>query len=172
MKSVILPVLATLLMLVIPCNCLAQWPQFRGPDGQGHSNAKGVALHWSESNSVTWKTEIPGEGWSSPVISNNQIWLTSSQADGTSLRAIGIDRTSGKILHNVEVLTTDEVGPKHVQNGFASPTPVLEGNRVFVHFGARGTVCLGHRWTDSLEKHIPSIHCATGCSQFTDSVRR
>ena len=142
MKSVILPVLTILILLGTPYSCLAQWPQFRGPDGQGHSNAKGIALHWSESTSVTWKTEIPGEGWSSPVISNNQIWLTSSQADGTSLRAIGIDRTSGKILHHIEVLTTSEVGPKHVQNGFASPTPVLDGNRVFVHFGARGTVCL------------------------------
>ena len=120
----------------------AQWPQFRGPDGQGHSNDKGVPLTWSESESIAWKTGISGEGWSSPVISGGQIWLTSSHEDGRSLHAVCLDQETGKLLCDVEVLTTDEIGPKHVQNGYASPTPVLEKERAYVHFGPRGTVCL------------------------------
>ena len=142
MKNVTFRVLALLLILWPFSTCSAQWPQFRGPDGQGHSVAEGIPLQWSESQSVTWKTEIPGQGWSSPVISGNQVWLTSSQEDGKSLRAICVDRTSGQLIHNVEVLRTDDIGPKHVQNGYASPTPVLDGKHTFVHFGPRGTICL------------------------------
>ena len=142
MRRVTLCLLAGLLFLWSPSTSRAQWPQFRGPDGQGHSNAKGVPLRWSESQSVAWKTTIPGEGWSSPVIAGNQVWLTSSQKGGKSLRAICVDRTTGGLVHNIEVLTTDAVGPKHVQNGYASPTPVLDGKHVFVHFGSRGTACL------------------------------
>ena len=130
------------LILVSPCTSWAQWPQFRGPDGQGHSDAKGIPLHWSESKSVAWKTVIPGKGLSSPVIASGQVWLTTSHDDGRSLHAICLDQASGQVLHDIEVLATDTVGPKHVQNGYASPTPVLDGKHVFVHFGARGTVCL------------------------------
>jgi len=134
--------LTSLLVLLLPCVCWAQWPQFRGPDGQGHSDAKGVPLKWSESKSVAWKTAIPGTGWSSPVIASDQVWLTSSEDDGKSLRAICVDRASGRVVYNIEVLKPNAPGPKHVQNGYASPTPVIDGKRVFVHFGAHGTVCL------------------------------
>ncbi|MFP6693006.1 MAG: PQQ-binding-like beta-propeller repeat protein [Pirellulales bacterium] len=142
MKRPALCVLAFLLVLPSPSARGADWPQFRGPDGQGHSDAEGIPLRWSESKSIVWKTAIPGEGWSSPVISGNQIWLTSSRDGGTSLHALCFDRASGQRIHDVEVLKTDDAGPKHVQNGYASPTPVLDGKHVFVHFGARGTVCL------------------------------
>ncbi|MBT4901070.1 MAG: PQQ-binding-like beta-propeller repeat protein, partial [Verrucomicrobia bacterium] len=120
----------------------ADWPQFRGPDGQGHSEQKGVPLHWEEGKNITWKTEVPGQGWSSPVIAGNQVWMTSAEADGKSLSAVCIDKTSGKLLHNVEVLTPEDAGPHHRLNGYASPTPVLDGERVFAHFGPRGTACL------------------------------
>ena len=120
----------------------AQWPQFRGPDGQGHSDDQNVPMNWSENESIAWKSAIPGEGWSSPVISNGQVWLTSSHDGGKSLHALCIDEKSGQLLFDVEVLTTTSVGPKHVQNGYASPTPVLDRERAYVHFGPRGTVCL------------------------------
>lgn len=118
------------------------WPQFRGPDGQGHSSAKNIPVEWSESKNVTWKMPVPGEGWSSPVIGAGQIWMTSSQEGGKSLYAVCLDLKTGKLLHNVKVLTTTDPGPKHRFNGFASPTPVLDGERIYVHFGPRGTVCL------------------------------
>ncbi|MAR09991.1 MAG: pyrrolo-quinoline quinone [Blastopirellula sp.] len=132
---------------IVFCACFAlanaeDWPQFRGPDGQGHSDAEGVPLEWSEAQHVRWKVTLPGEGWSSPVITGQQIWLTASEDQGKSLHAICVDKETGKVLHNVEVLTTDEPGPHHPQNGFASPTPVVAGDHVFVHFGPRGTACL------------------------------
>ena len=120
----------------------ADWPQFRGPDGQGHSEEVGVPTHWSEDKNVAWKSAVPGQGYSSPVIAGNQIWITSAENEGKSLRAVCFNKDSGKLLHNVEVLTPTDPGPRHRTNGYASPTPVLDGKHVYVHFGPRGTVCL------------------------------
>ena len=120
----------------------ADWPQFRGPDGQGHSDAKGAPLHWDEAKNIAWKTPIPGKGWSSPVISGNQVWVTAAHAEGKSLHAVCVDQTSGELIHDIEVLQVADPGSSHPQNGFASPTPVLDGTHVFVHFGPHGTVCL------------------------------
>jgi outer membrane protein assembly factor BamB len=139
MRSTTLYLLASLLC---SCNLLADWPQFRGPDGQGHSNAEGIPLQWSETENVAWKTAIPGEGWSSPVIYGSQVWMTSAHKKGLSLHVVCVDRSSGKVLHDIEVLTTPDAGPRHVQNGYASPTPVLDSQHAYVTFGPRGTVCL------------------------------
>ncbi len=124
------------------------WPQFRGPAGQGHSEAVGLPLTWSETENVVWKIPIPGRGWSSPVVLENRIWLTTSlAADGSlqgrhSLRAVGIDLDSGRILHNVEVFRLQDPPDLHVKNTSASPTPILEEGRVYVHFGTFGTAAL------------------------------
>ena len=156
--SPILKLTCTLIITLIitlcdPSAAYAQWPQFRGPAGQGHSNDPDVPRQWSETEAIAWKTPVPGTGWSSPVISAGQIWMTAAHQDGTSLHAICLDQKSGQPLFDVEVLTTDDVGPKHVQNGYASPTPVLDGKRVYVHFGPRGTACLNLRgeilWTNT-----------------------
>ena len=120
----------------------SDWPQFRGPDGQGHSNAKGIPIEWSEEKNITWKSAVPGQGWSSPVIAGNQIWMTSTEDKGKSLHAVCLNKITGKLLYDIEVLTTKDAGHRHKLNGFASPTPVLDGQRAYVHFGPRGTVCL------------------------------
>ena len=120
----------------------AEWPQFRGPSGQGQSSAKGLPLTWSESEKVAWKTAIPGEGWSSPVISDGQIWLTTATERGTSLRAIALDQETGRILHDVEVFRVTGPPAIHEKNSYASPTPILEPGRVYVHFGTLGTAAL------------------------------
>ena len=133
----------TYLAILSGVDCLrGDWPQFRGPDGQGHSDQTGIPIQWKEGENITWKTAVPGQGWSSPVIAGNQVWMTSAEAEGKSLRAICIDKRSGKLLHNVEVLTPEDAGPHHRLTGYASPTPVLDGERVYVHFGPRGTACL------------------------------
>ena len=133
----------TYLAFLSGVDCLrGDWPQFRGPDGQGHSDQTGIPIHWKEGENITWKTAVPGRGWSSPVIAGNQVWMTSAEAEGKSLHAICIDKRSGKLLHNVEVLTPQDAGPLHRLNGYASPTPVLDGERVYTHFGPRGSVCL------------------------------
>lgn len=131
-----------LVCVMVTTRATADWPQFRGPDGQGHSSLEGIPLRWSEDEAVAWKTPIPGEGWSSPVIWGSQIWMTSSSEKGKSLHAVCVDRGSGKLLHNIQVLQPTDGGSRHPLNGYASPTPVLDGERVFVHFGSRGTVCL------------------------------
>jgi hypothetical protein len=83
------------------------WPQFRGPTGQGHSTERDLPLEWSESRNVVWKTPVPGRGWSSPVVVGGRIWLTSAvrERDGTSLRTLAVDADTGREAVNVELLT-------------------------------------------------------------------
>jgi len=119
------------------------WPQFRGPHGDGHADAKGVPIHWSESENIRWKTAIRGRGWSSPVIWGNQIWLTTAPVDGKQKFALCLDRASGKIIHDILLFPEEKPAPLGVDyNSYASPTPALEEGRVYVHFGSPGTACL------------------------------
>ncbi len=118
------------------------WPEFRGPTGQGHSDERGLPLTWSETKNVRWKTAIPGRGWSSPAIQGDRVWLTTATEEGKSLRAISIDRDTGAILRNIEVFRLKSVGNLNSKNSQASPTPALDGDRVYLHFGAYGTACI------------------------------
>jgi outer membrane protein assembly factor BamB len=142
------------LLLLTPA-LAGDWPQFRGPTGQGSSDERGLPLTWSESKNVKWKVAIPGKGWSSPVIHGDKIWLTTATDEGKSLRAISVDRNTGAILVNVEVFRLKSLGHISSKNSNASPTPVLEGERVYVHFGANGTACLSQSgeiiWKTRLE---------------------
>lgn len=131
------------------------WPEFRGPSGQGISDEHGLPLVWSETNHVKWKIAIPGRGWSSPAILGDRIWLTTATDDGKSLRAICVDRNTGSIAQNIEVFRIKGLGPMSPKNSLASPTPVLEGDRVYLHFGAHGTACINQTgeiiWKTRLE---------------------
>ncbi len=123
--------------------CFAQdWPQFRGPGGQGASDAKGLPLAWSETQNVRWKVPIAGRGWSSPAIKDDRIWLTTALDGGRSLHAVALDRETGRTVQDVEVFRLRDVGDINSKNNPASPTPVLEHDRVYVHFGAFGTAAL------------------------------
>src|SRR5499433_1416975 len=99
--------LLLLLTLLLPTS---DWPQFRGPTGQGNSDEHGLPLNWSETKNVRWKVPIPGRGWSSPVVQRDRVWLTTATEEGKSLRAIAIDRNSGAILQNVEVFRVKNPG--------------------------------------------------------------
>jgi len=121
-----------------------QWPEFRGPGGQGHSNERGLPLAWSESRNIAWKTPVPGLGWSSPVVADGRVWLTAAiEKRGISLRVLAYDVASGREVVNVEAFNVPsyrrEINPK---NSWASPTPVIDNGRVYVHFGADGTAAL------------------------------
>jgi outer membrane protein assembly factor BamB len=118
------------------------WTQFRGPSQLGVSLEPGVPREWSETKNVRWKTPLPGEGWSSPLVERGRVWLTTAVEDGKSLRALCVDFESGKLLHDVEVFTNEVVPPKHRRNSYASPTGLLEGDRLYVHFGSFGTAAL------------------------------
>jgi outer membrane protein assembly factor BamB len=132
----------TLFLVLSSLIFTADWPQFRGPGGQGVSNEKNVPLTWSETKNVRWKTAIPGRGWSSPVIQGDRIWLTTATEDGRSLRAISVNVNTGAIEQNVELFQLKSPKLMNAKNSFASPTPVVEGDRVYLHFGAYGTACI------------------------------
>jgi outer membrane protein assembly factor BamB len=121
-----------------------EWPAFRGPGGQGHSAERGLPLQWAEGKNVAWKTAVAGLGWSSPVVADGRVWLTTAiEQRGISLRVLAFDVATGRELVNVEAFNIPsyrrEINPK---NSWASPTPVIDNGRVYVHFGADGTAAL------------------------------
>jgi outer membrane protein assembly factor BamB len=119
------------------------WPEFRGPAGQGHSVERGLPLDWSESRHVAWKVPVAGSGWSSPVIAGGRVWITTAVGGGDmSLRAIALDAATGRELANTEVFRIRGGGAVNPKNNRASPSAVVEGDRVYVHFGAEGTAAL------------------------------
>ncbi|MGA2540104.1 MAG: PQQ-binding-like beta-propeller repeat protein [Verrucomicrobiota bacterium] len=118
------------------------WPQLRGPDGNGQAGSAGLPLEWSETNNISWKTPIHDSGWSSPVIWNTQVWLTTARADGLEMFAVCIDRDQGQVLHDVKVFDSEKVDSINPGNTYASPTSVIETGRLYVHFGTYGTACL------------------------------
>jgi outer membrane protein assembly factor BamB len=146
---------SAILLLSLPFSLFAaDWPQFRGPAGDGHAQVKNLPQQWSAEKNIAWKVEIPGRGWSSPVLVGGRIYLTtavvtageeaSAKAD-RSLRALCLDAADGKIVWDTEVFTQE--GAKapdsiHSKNGHASPTPVVADGKVYVHFGHQGTACL------------------------------
>jgi outer membrane protein assembly factor BamB len=123
------------------------WPEFRGPTGQGISASKNVPIEWSATNNVAWKTPIPGRAWSSPVVVGDRVYLTSATGESgkdLTLRAMCLEAASGKILWDTE-LFRPKAGESHVmhsKNSQASPTPVVAGERMYVHFGHLGTAAL------------------------------
>jgi len=127
----------------------ADWPRFRGPSGDGLATRPGSAeriglpVRWSEDENIAWKTPIPHIGWSSPVVMNGQVWLTGASADGHDFYALCVDVGSGKIRLNERIFHCDNPEPLgNPLNSYASPTPVVEPGRVYVHFGSYGTACL------------------------------
>ncbi len=128
----------------------SQWPEFRGPTGQGHSDDRALPLEWSESRNIAWKVPVPGSGWSSPAVAGGRVWVTtaveaqrgSRNARGVSLRAIAFDEATGREVVNVELFQVEHPGALNPKNTRASPTPIVDGNRVYVHFGADGTAAL------------------------------
>ena len=130
----------------------ADWPQFRGPRGDGHSTETGLPLTWSEDHNVAWKVPLPGRGWSSPVVIDGKVWLTTAFDEKHTLHALALDLRSGEIVHDVEVFHPSTWQETHPENSYASPTPVAESGgdtsgedtsgRIYVHFGAYGTASL------------------------------
>ena len=158
----------TLCVLVAPHSSQAQWPQFRGPQGDGHVvDASPLPLHWSETENVTFKVPVPGQGWSSPIVQDGKIWLTSAveqraednSLEHRSLRALAYDLDDGTLLHDIEVFRPASWQPSHDDNSYASPTPVAAPGRVYVHFGAYGTAALDSATGEILwKRHIALQH--------------
>src|ERR1041384_4529561 len=105
------------------------WPEHRGPGGQGHSSARGLPLTWSQRENIRWNTTIHDRGWSSPVVWEDQVWVTTAAEDGKRMFAVGLDRKTGKIVHDVQVF--EVASPEHISsvNSYASPTRAIEARR-------------------------------------------
>ncbi len=136
-------VLLATLSLAVAALAGDNWPQFRGPHGDGHSDAARLPLTWSEKENVVWKTAIHDKGWSSPVVWGHQVWLTTAMANGTEMFAVCIDRDTGRVVHDLKVFEVAKPDPlNNPMNSYASPTPAVEEGRVYIHFGSYGTTCL------------------------------
>lgn len=179
--------LVVLLGIAGPVAAADDWPQFRGPGGQGDARDSVIPLTWNESDNVVWTADIPGKGFSSPVVQGNRIWLTTAvefeptpeqkqqtleasrlepkdfgrrQVAGTvSLRVICVDRGAGRIVYESEVARAESPEAIHVGNSYASPTPVIDGDRLFVHFGVNGTACLDAKTGDVIwQRSVPVFY--------------
>jgi outer membrane protein assembly factor BamB len=134
------------------------WPQFRGPTGQGIAAECVVPDHFDQHTGMRWRTEIDGKGWSSPVVADGKIWLTTAierervqvkvkgetkdVASGLNLKVLCLDFATGKPLREIDLAEIKEAQPIHALNTYASPTPVILGDKVICHFGTYGTWCL------------------------------
>jgi outer membrane protein assembly factor BamB len=136
------PLLAALCSLTFSAFAADDWPQFRGPSGDGHAAARALPLKFSDSENVRWKAEIHGKGWSSPVVMGSQVWLTTATEDGTELSVLCLDKDSGKVIHDKVLFRVATPQFCHKFNSYASPTPVIEQGRVYVTFGSPGSACL------------------------------
>ncbi len=117
------------------------WTHFRGSNLNGVAVTENIPLIWDES-SIKWKTQIHDNGYSSPVVYDNQIWVTTAKPDGKELYAVCINFQTGEIIYDIKVFTPDEVEGKHSLNTYASPTPCIEKGFVYVHYGSMGTACI------------------------------
>ena len=120
----------------------AQWPQFRGPEGLGTSASTRLPLTWSEESNVRWRTEVHGKGWSSPIVIENQVWVSTATPDGRDLSAVALDLATGAIVHDLKLFHVEKPQEAHPFNSYASPTPVAEPGRVYVTFGSAGTAAI------------------------------
>ena len=143
LKDLLIQTMALFIGLMICCSANGQdWNEFRGLNGSGRSDFKNIPTEWSDdSANIVWKTLLPGLGWSSPVISKNEIWLTTADESSGKLSVLRIELSSGKLLDSVLVFEK-KLGNIHKKNSHASPSAIVDGDFVFVHFGEHGTACL------------------------------
>ncbi len=146
MNTVIRRCLLCLTVVVLSQAASADWPQFRGPGGQGISEADQIPVRWSDTENVVWKTPIDGLAWSSPAVVEGRIYITTavpvSGGASQSLRALCLDAAAGSVIWDKELFQQTGEVEIHGKNSHASPTPLVDSGRVYVHFGPHGTACL------------------------------
>lgn len=133
----------------------ADWSRFRGPDGSGVSAAQGTPLNWSDTAGILWKTDLPGPGASSPVVQGDRIYLTSYMGFGPGIEGgnldslqrhlLCFDRTTGKRLWTASVSAElPEQARIREDHGYATATPVVDADRVYVFWGKSGVFAFDH----------------------------
>ena len=170
------PIVGLITLLVCgAAGAAADWPQYRGPQGDGATRAKKVPISWSETNNLAWKISLPGRGRSSPVVVGDRVWLTFAveqglartriqsddmqTADHVSLEVLCLDARTGKILWRTPLFDVDKPDPVHWYNSWATPTPVVEGGKLYCDFGTFGTACVNAKTGDVVWKtRVPVEH--------------
>src|SRR5205823_5366207 len=136
------------ILVVALAALLLQWPQFRGPDGLGTSDATGLPLTWGEGKNVRWKTAVHGRAWSSPVILGNQVWVTTATPEGRELFVVALDKHTGKtVWRTPRSVDYQDLGPDgkpqaegDFRKAFATPHIVMaNGEPILVSIGSKAT---------------------------------
>ena len=177
------------------------WPQFRGPDGDGIIADQNVPVHFGESENVTWKADLPGKAWSSPVVADGKVWATTAMevfpseseriemlaaagieqkkfkqlaiAKSIRLKLLVIDFQTGTLDTTIELTEIDQPDPIHTLNSYASPTPAIDGESIYCHFGTYGTFCIDRESREVVwHRRLPLEHSVgPGSSPFIDGPR-
>ncbi len=189
--------LSIFVALVFSSHAVAEtWSQFRGPNGDGKVDGQNVPINFSESKNVTWKTKLPGRAWSSPVIADGFIWATTAievfpsdeekieimikqgieekkfkqlqVAKRIDLKLLKIDLQSGELKTTIDLTSIDAPDAIHSLNSYASPTPAIDGDKIYCHFGTYGTFCIDRATgKQSWTRKLPLVHSVgPGSSPF------
>jgi outer membrane protein assembly factor BamB len=118
------------------------WTHFRGSNLNGISTGKGFPSTWNDSTNIAWKVREDGKGWSSPLVYGNQVWYTTADSESREMRALCVDLATGKKLYDQLIFQPEKLYRIHAINSYATPTPAIETEFVYVHFGRYGTACL------------------------------
>ena len=191
----LLPLLASF-VFVVPVISAELWPQFRGPTGDGIASTAKAPTHWSENENIVWKTPVAGRGWSSPVVADGIVYLTTAVeetpseeerlaaleqkgenpkhykqkhiAKAITLGLVSLDLASGEIKRKVDLVRLESPDAIHIVNSYSSPTPVIQGDLIYCHFGTFGTICLNrHEMTEVWRRRLPLEHSVgPGSSPF------
>ena len=176
--------LVSLVWCVLAAFCEAgaeDWPGFRGPTGQGLSKSANLPLEWSATTNIAWKQTIPGKGWSSPVLVNGRLYLTTATAPENgggstlTLHALCLNEKDGATIWDKPLIDIDPgSAPRgHAKNSQASATPLIEGDRFYAHFGHLGTACLnlnGEVLWKNTNIHYPPVHGNGGSPVIVDDA--
>lgn len=149
------------------------WPEFRGPSSDGHAPTATVPVTWAGDKDFRWKVDVPGKAWSSPVVADGMIFLTTAVEQGGDVRlgARAHSLADGSLLWEREIFRK-EATPIHQKNSPASPTPIISEGKLYVHFGHDGTACLNAAdgavlWTQSSLAYAP-VHGNGGSPVLCD----
>jgi outer membrane protein assembly factor BamB len=170
-----------IVLVALPVTGAEDWPGFRGPTGQGLSTASNVPLEWTSTKNVAWKQSIPGKGWSSPVLVEGRIFLTTAVAGENSsgsilaLHALCLDEKDGALKWDKTLFEHDPgKAPRgHMKNSQASATPLIHKGHIYAHFGHLGTACLdlnGNVLWRNTNIHYPPVHGNGGSPVLVDNA--
>lgn len=170
---------ALFVLCIAPLLRAEDWPEFRGPTGQGIVTAGELPTTWGKDKNIAWKQTIPGVGWSSPIVVGGRVYLTSAlpmkDSEDLSLAAFCLDAGNGVILWQKEIFRQEaKSAPRiHSKNSHASPTPLIRGEKLYVHFGHQGTACLNLKgdvlWKTTSLRYKP-VHGNGGSPILVDDL--